>query len=119
MVQIESSCIIKTLSEFEKKIEESHFYFRKWTDKVTYGDEVEYEDFMMLSEIGKNTHGIWVFEYENNPESNEKYMGIYEAYSVYLSWIKRCKPNNAYDVAEVDNTEDWVEDNEWEGEEDE
>ena len=113
MVKIEKRYIIKSTEEFEKELERSHFNFRKWTDKVIYGDEIEYEDFIMISEIGKNTHGIWVFEHENNPTQKDKYVSIEEAYSVYLAWVKKCKPNNAYDIGIVDNEENWVEDNEY------
>ena len=113
MVKIEKRYIM-TPEEFEKELERSHFNFRKWTDKVTYGDEIEYEDFIMISEIGKNTHGIWVFEHENNPTSTDRYVSIEEAFFIYQSWVKKCKPNNVYDIADVDNDESWIEDNEWE-----
>ena len=113
MVKIEKRYIM-TPEEFEKELERSHFNFRKWTDKVTYGDEIEYEDFIMISEIGKNTHGIWVFEHENNLTSTDRYVSIEEAFFIYQSWVKKCKPNNAYDIAYVDNDECWAEDNEWE-----
>ena len=113
MVKIENRYVIKTPGEFEKELERSHFYFRKWTDKVMYGDEIEYEDFILIGEIGKNTHGIWVFEHENNPTSNDKYVSIEEAFFIYQNWVKKCKPNNAYDIADVDNDECWNEDNEY------
>ena len=101
--------IYKNAVELNNILDDVHLDFSRWYDKETYANgDSEYNMRENVSLMGKNSHGIW---YCIN--GNEKYMTPEEAYTTYKEFAEKCTRTNGFDIVETDNTEDWIEDNEY------
>lgn len=88
-----------------------HLYFARRFDKeYTERGGYEYRDWEELMLMGKNSHGIWVAE-----GTNSRHISLDEAYKIYTDFVAKCKPANGYDIIDMDNDQDWLEDNEDQG----
>ena len=95
--------------ELDRALGGIHIDFSKWYDKETYANgDTEYNMREGLSIMGKNSHGIWYFI-----NGNEKCVNPEEAYAIYKEFVSKCTRTNGFDIVETDNTDDWLEDNEW------
>lgn len=110
MVKLRDDEKINSKRELNDVLNDSHIDFVKWTDKYQTGiNEYEYSGYDNISQMGKNSHGIWIL---TDSDDRIDDITLDQAYERYRKFASKCKPTNGYDIIINESTDDWIEDNE-------
>lgn len=110
MVSLEDSWKSLTLDQFRDMLETQHLILKCWTRRVTIPlpkPHYEYEDWSEIGQVYK-VDGQYFIDLLN---ADRRPVSLGKAYQFVRGHIAQCNGHNGLDIAEVDNSPDWVSDN--------
>lgn len=112
MVRLEDSWTSLTPDHLKETLETQHLILKCWTDRVYVPRPKGHYEYETWSEIGQvyKVRGQYFVDLDIDSRPL-KPLSLEDVYHFVMGHIKQCNGHNGLDIVEVDNTPDWVLDN--------